>query len=112
MVSCTVDVGLERSDKEGGVVVELVKAWDEVEKVSVDEFLLWYPDLLTVFVDYRILVGMLVDDARAEQGCKEAGEVVVIDTYSFFGEGSKSRVRSRRMRRRNMMYRSEDNWQG
>lgn len=56
-------------------------------------------------------MGVLIDDTGAELGCKEAWEVVVIDANIFFGEGSKHRMRSRRMGRRNMMYRGVSQWQ-
>ena len=35
-VDLVVDVGLERSDKEGGVVIELVKMGNEAEEVCID----------------------------------------------------------------------------
>ena len=106
------NIGPEWSDKEGRVVVKLIKAGNEPEEVSVDEFFLWYPDFLTVFIDYRILVRVLVNDTGAEWGCEEVWEVVIVDADGFFRKSSKSRTRSRRTRRRNMMNWRKKDWRG
>ena len=55
---------------------------------------------------------MLVNDAGAERQSKEAREILIVDTDSFFREISKSRMRSRRARRRDTMHRCEEDWQG
>ena len=107
-----VNVGLERSDEESGVIVKLIESGNEMEEVGVDKFFLGHPDLLTSFVDYGILVGMFVDDAGAERGSEEAREVFEIYANGFFWEISKSGTRSRRARRRHPMNRCEDDWQG
>jgi hypothetical protein len=54
-----VAVGMEGHDKVGGVVVKGIVPGDGEEKVTLDVFFLWAPDLLTVFIDDSVLMGVV-----------------------------------------------------
>jgi hypothetical protein len=67
-------VGLEGSDKVGGVVVKGVSQGDIVEEVTLEVFFLQGPDLLTAFVDNSVLVWVAVDSSGARWGDEEMWE--------------------------------------
>ena len=49
---------------------------DVAEEVAVDEFLLWYPKLLTAVINDCVLVRVAVDGEGAGGGGEEVGEDV------------------------------------
>jgi hypothetical protein len=49
-------VGIEGRDEEGRMVVKGIVVGDGEEKVLVNVFLLWAPDLLAMFIDNGVLM--------------------------------------------------------
>ena len=70
------DVGVEGSDKGERIGVKVGNAGDVAKEVAVDQFLLWYPKLLTTVVNDCVLVRVAVDGEGAGGGGKEVGEDV------------------------------------
>jgi hypothetical protein len=76
-----VAVGIEGSDKKGGVVVKGVVLGDGEEEVFLDIFLLQAPDFLATFIDNGVLVGVVSNGSGTRQGSEEVGEEL-----SFWGK--------------------------
>jgi len=68
------DIGPERGDKRDGVVVKVVDAREETEKVLFYKFFRWYPKLLTMVVNDLVLVRVTVNGVSAGRGVEEIGE--------------------------------------
>jgi hypothetical protein len=75
-------VGTEGRNEEGGVVVEGIVPGDGEEEIFVNVFVLWAPDLLTVFIDDSVLMGVVGDSGGTRQGGEKVGE-----EFSFQGDG-------------------------
>jgi hypothetical protein len=69
-----VAVSMEGHDEEGWMVVEGVIVGDSEEEVFMNVFVLRTPDLLTVFIDNGVLVGVVGDDGGTGRGGEEMGE--------------------------------------
>ena len=70
--------GAEGSDEVGGVVVEFSVAGDGTYYIMEDKFFLWAPDLLAVFIDDGVLVGVDVVSKGATWGGPEVREELVL----------------------------------
>ena len=68
------DVGTEGSDKGKGMSVKVWDAGDVAEEVSVNEFLLGYPEFLAAVVDNGVLMWVAVDSEGAGGGGEEVGK--------------------------------------
>ena len=82
-----VDKGLKRGDKVGRVVVKLGLTGDGAWYVPEDEFFLQAPDLLTVFVDGSVLMGMDVIGEGAGRSSPEVREELMLSVERDNGEG-------------------------
>ena len=73
-------VSTEWSDKKGCLSFSKISApGNGIEKISVDKFLLQIPNVTSLFIDNRVLVGVMVGSSEARQGSKEILEGGDID---------------------------------
>jgi hypothetical protein len=67
-------VSIEGYDEVGRVVIKGVVLGDGKEEVVLNVFFLWTSDLLTMFIDDGVLVGVVGDGSGTRQGSEKVGE--------------------------------------